>query len=188
VQHCQLSEVSVLQVSLHVQYKFPFLRGAPQAYCAFLGEGTLTFCEVWSVQKFWRLKKKLLRQLSEPDEPPCSMNHKKFTLNCLSSSNQLSMHHSWNTKLHYLTNTPTCFGACRRHPQAVLSYLLNFPTHQMNINTCPNTYCNLQSSHRYTISKTSWSSHRQLIVKISLTPWVLRRWAPETIRSIRWTV
>ena len=28
-----------------------------------------------------------------------------------------------------------CFGACRRHHQGVPSSLLNFPTHQMAMNT-----------------------------------------------------
>ena len=66
-------------------------------------------------------KKKRLRHLSEPDEPPWSVYHKSFTPNYLSSSNQLSLHHPSTTKLHSLTNIPACFGARRRHPQAVLS-------------------------------------------------------------------
>ena len=61
------------------------------------------------------------KKFSEPDEPPWSVYHKRFTPNYLSSSKELSMHHSSGTKLQCLTNTPTGFGARRSHPQAVLS-------------------------------------------------------------------
>jgi len=47
----------------------------------------------------------------------------------LTSSNKRSLHHFSYTKLHCLNNTPTCFGAHRRHPQGVPFELLNLPTH-----------------------------------------------------------
>jgi len=38
------------------------------------------------------------------------------------------MRHFSYTKLHRLTNNPTRFGIRQRHPQGVLSKLLDFPT------------------------------------------------------------
>ena len=68
-----------------------------------------------------------------------------LTVHCVhnyhSASNQRLMHHFSYTKLHCLTKNPTRFGVRRRHPQGVSSKLLNFPTRQMAINTCPTIYC-----------------------------------------------
>ena len=106
----------------------------------------------------------------------------------------------WYSKLHFLTDTSTRFGArrgssalvgarrpssalvgarrrssalvgdCRRHPQAVLSKLLHFPTHQKACkHSSDHTIALLQSSHRWTIAETSWRSPRRLIVQISLS-------------------
>jgi hypothetical protein len=50
----------------------------------------------------------------------------------MSSQTNVKGHHLSHTKLHRAINTPT------RHPQVVPSSLLNFPTHLMTINTCPN--------------------------------------------------
>jgi len=67
------------------------------------------------------------------------------TVHCVhnyqSSSNQHLMRHFSYTKLHCLINNPTRFGVRQRHPQGVLSKLLNFSTRQMAINTCPTIYC-----------------------------------------------
>jgi len=47
------------------------------------------------------------------------------------------MHQYSFTNLHRLSNTPTRFGARRHRPQGASSSPLDFPTHQVAVNTCP---------------------------------------------------
>jgi hypothetical protein len=74
----------------------------------------------------------------------------------LSSLNQHLMHDLSDTKLRCLTNTPTCFGACRPHLMGVPSYLLHLSACRMVVNNCPAMCCGTVYKLWYTNNSLKW--------------------------------